>query len=112
MTIRALFGFMGLRFNSCVALWKACNSEANQKKRLQFRREHKDCLLCAESRLDLFVSDPQQGKNRVRANDYTSHRVQVQVQAYGGMFMIWAWLFHISVQQHNMYKEKLGHLST
>ena len=60
---------MGL--NSCVALRKPLISDANQKKRLQFAREHKDWTLeqwkkvmwSDESRFILFQSD---GRVRVR----------------------------------------------
>ena len=61
---------MGL--NSCVALRKPLISEANQKKRLQFAREHKDWTLeqwkkvmwSDESRFTLFQSDGHIGVRR------------------------------------------------
>uniref|UniRef100_A0A3B5RET6 Tc1-like transposase DDE domain-containing protein n=1 Tax=Xiphophorus maculatus TaxID=8083 RepID=A0A3B5RET6_XIPMA len=87
----------GLGLNSCVAVRKPLISKANQKKRLQFPREHKDWTLeewkrvmwSDESRFTLFQSD---GRIRVRreAGEVMHPSCLVPtVQACGGSAMIW-----------------------
>lgn len=87
----------GLGLNSCVALRKPLISDSNQKKRLQFAREHKDWTLeqwkkvmwSDESRFTLFQSD---GRIRVRreAGEVMHPSCLVPtVQACGGSVMIW-----------------------
>ena len=66
-----------LGLNRCVALRKPLISEATQKKRFQFAREHKDWTLeqwkkvmwSDESRFTLFQSDAASGKKRGRWSD-------------------------------------------
>ncbi|KAF7652311.1 hypothetical protein LDENG_00098550 [Lucifuga dentata] len=87
----------GLGLNSCVALRKPLICQANQKKRLQFAREHKDWTLelwkkvmwSDESRFTLFQSD---GHIRVRREaDEVMHPscLVPTIQACGGSVMIW-----------------------
>jgi len=87
----------GLGLNSCVAWWKPLISEANQEKRLQFDREHKDWTLerskevmwSDESRFTQFQSD---GSIRItREVDEVIHPscLVPTVPACRGSAMIW-----------------------